>query len=93
MAFVAYLLEEMWTDALENDSMRAMGYTQVAATLSHSEAIRWVTAGGVHPGSAWPAIAPGTPRRRLRSIPLIGSVFDQSREAGTINLGQKEHDE
>jgi hypothetical protein len=73
MMAVAYLLEEMWTDALENDSVRAMGYTQVAVTLSHAEAIRWVVAGGKHPGSAWPHIAPGTEKRRLRSLPLIGS--------------------
>jgi hypothetical protein len=67
----AFLIEELWTDFMENESSAASGFRPIAISLTREAADACVAEGGVHPGSRWPVIQAGTPKRRVKELKLL----------------------
>lgn len=66
----AYVIEELWTDFMENSLSKAMVWKLVGVALTEEAAISAIGS-SKHPGAKWPPITPNTPMRRWRKVPIL----------------------
>lgn len=72
-----FLIEELWTDYLENSPSDALGYKPIGVALSESEATRLVSEAGMVAKNCWAMSGP-MPRLRYKPLPVIGSAVEPS---------------
>lgn len=71
-----YLIEELWTDSMENHPGNAYGYKPVCVVERETEARKIVAEAGLEsPNRCW-ALRDATPKKRYTKLPLQAASSD-----------------
>lgn len=73
-----FLIEQLWTDYLENSVERALGYTPIGIARSEEIAKKLIADAGVVEQQCWAMHGP-MPKLRYKALPMIGSA-DEPKE-------------
>lgn len=67
-----FLIEELWTDRLENEHPAAVGYKAIGFVAEQTDADALIERAGVVDGTGWPIKLGDTmPKLRARSLPWL----------------------
>ena len=69
---VVWVIEEFWTDSLENRPSAASGYSVVGVAFTQADANAIVERAGVVAGTGWPLrVGDSRPRRRATVVDVL----------------------
>ena len=83
-----FLIEELWTDSMENEASAAYGYRAIGYIETRERARKICAAAGTSIGTGWPLMkGVSYSNRRLREIPFMD---DKERDYAAIPTDKDE---